>query len=253
MNIPHFILHSLETCPIPRPGEKWRYAYDLMVGAAASLLSAHPYYAGTSHYGHKRQYTPRSLYGLLLGAHDEAVRSGRPIDLYHVGLEGWTAGYFFNSGIVRIGCSYEYSIHTACAHTPYASLSYIQDTKALRNGNSPDFDQQLDVFESFSKYPRAKLHQQTNRLIRRLVTKIAPERHAQVGVLYERLETRDDEFLKAALYFVWCDYNWFKHRPMGYRGSSNPRRNDQIQFALALRAFRSLCQFYSICRARRRP
>src|SRR6478672_9664589 len=115
MNIPDFILHNLEICPIPRPNEKWRYAYDLMVGAAASLLSAHPYYAGTSQYGHKRQYTPRSLYGLLLGANNEAVRSGRPIDLYHVGLEGWTAGYFFNSGIVRIGCSYEYSIHTACA------------------------------------------------------------------------------------------------------------------------------------------
>jgi hypothetical protein len=251
MNVPDFILHNLKSCPIPRPMEKWRYAYELIVGAVVSLLSAHRYYAGTSHYGHKRQYTPGSLYNLLLGAHNEAVRSGDPINLYHFGLEDWTAGYFFNSGIVRIGCSYEYSIHTACGHSPYDSLRYVQDTKALRNGNPPDLDKQLDVFESFSRYQRAKLHQQTNRLISRLVRRTAPERDEQVGVLYERLESRDDEFFRAALYFVWCDYNWFKHRPMGYRASSNPRRNDQIQFALALRAFRGICQFYSMCKARR--
>jgi len=252
MNIPDLILRNLRTCPIPRPEARWRYAYDLIVGAAASLLSAHPYYAGTSHYGHKERYTRDSLYPLLLGAHNEAVQSGHPINLHHLGLKGWTAGYFFNSGIVRIGCSYEYSIHTACGHNAYASLSYKDDTKALRNGNPPEFDKHLDVWESFSNYQRAKLHQQTNTLIRRLVRKIAPERDEQADVLYERLETRDNEFLKAALYFVWCDYNWFKHRPMGYRGSNSPRRNDQIQFALALRAFRGLCEFYSMCRPSRR-
>lgn len=251
MNTPDFILHNLKSCPMPRPKEKWRYAYELIVGAAASLLSAHPYYAGTSHYGHKRQYTPGSLCNLLLEAHNEAVRSGRFINLYHVGLEGWTAGYFFNSGIVRIGCSYEYSMHTACGHGPYESLRYKDDTEELRNGNPPEFDKQLDVLKSFHKYKRDKLHRQTNTLIRKLVRKIAPERDDQVDVLYKRLETRDDEFFKAALYFVWCDYNWFKHRPMGYRDSNNPRKNAQIQFALALRAFRGICQFYSMCKARR--
>ncbi len=132
------------------------------------------------------------------------------------------------------------------------SIKYMEHTNALRNGNPPELDKQLDVFKSFNQYKRKKLHEQTNRLISSLVRKIAPERDEQVGILYDRLKSRDDQFLKAALCFVWCDYNWFKYRPMGYRASKNPRRNDQIQFALALRAFSGLCRFYSMCKARHR-
>jgi hypothetical protein len=127
MDIPGVILEALKSCPTPpraTPDHKWRYAYELVVGAAASLLSAHPHYKGTSQYHNKllSDYDPGILQTLLREAQEKVAGTEEPLNLYHDGLKIWTAGYFFNSGIVRLGCSYEYTISTALGKNPYDSL-----------------------------------------------------------------------------------------------------------------------------------
>ena len=104
MDIPELILSNLKVCPIDNgDNDKWCYAYELIVGAAASLLSTHPHYLGTSHYHNKPRYDSQRgfLHDLLREAHHVATMKGKPIDLFYPGLEDWTAGYFFNSGMVR--------------------------------------------------------------------------------------------------------------------------------------------------------
>ena len=64
MTIPQTILETLAS--IPTPDDKWQFTYELIVGAAASLLSAHRHYVGTSHYGHKERYHTRALLPGLL-------------------------------------------------------------------------------------------------------------------------------------------------------------------------------------------
>jgi hypothetical protein len=248
MDIPDLILSNLKACPISN--DKWRYTYELIVGAAASLLSAHPHYVGTSHYHNKPQYDshPEILHTLLREAHKEAARTGQSINLYYDGLEVWTAGYFFNSGMVRIACAYEYTLSTALGKDLYAFLNFKNDTQLLKQKNPlPELQKHLDVIWSLEEYGREKLNNKVNELIDGLVREKPPTEQEQVGSIYERLGSKDDDFFKAALFFVWCDYNWFKHRPTGYSGSGHPRERPSVQFALALRAYRGLCDFYSWC------
>lgn len=251
MNIPSVILESLKACPTPpTPDNRWRYAYELIVGAAASLLSAHPHYVGTSHYDRKKLYDfhPEILHNLLREAHKEAAIAGRPIDLYYDGLEVWTTGYFFNSGIMRIACAYEYTVSTACSNAPYATLNLEKDMQLLKQKHPPpELEKQLEVIRLLKDYAREKLNNEVNELIAGLVGEISPTEQEQMSSLYERLGSKDDDFFKAALFFVWCDYNWFKHRPMGYPRANHPRKDPCIQFALAVRAYRGLCDFYSWC------
>jgi hypothetical protein len=55
--IAEIILHHLDKCPIPSSNSKWRrYAYELVLGASASLISAERYFVGTSHYHRKQPY-----------------------------------------------------------------------------------------------------------------------------------------------------------------------------------------------------
>jgi hypothetical protein len=248
MDISDSILSNLRACPIPN--DKWRYAYELIVGAAASLLSAYPHYAGTSHYNLKPQSDsqPEILHNLLLEAHKEAARTGQPINLYYDGLKDWTAGYFFNSGMVRIACAYEYTVSTALGKDPYATLNFERDTQLLKQKNPPpELEKQIDVIELLKNHVREKLNNKVNDLIDGLVREEPPTEHEQVGSIYKRLGSKGDDFFKAALFFVWCDYNWFKHRPMGYPSANHPRKDPRVQFALALRAYRGLCDFYSWC------
>jgi hypothetical protein len=43
--IAEIILHHLDKCPIPSSNSKWRrYAYELVLGASASLISAERYF-----------------------------------------------------------------------------------------------------------------------------------------------------------------------------------------------------------------
>ena len=250
MDIPDLILSNLKACH--NHNDKWRYAYELIVGAAASLLSTNPYYVGTSHYGSKQHYDaqPGILHDLLSEAHKVATKTGKPIDLFHPGLKNWTAGYFFNSGIVRIACAYEYTLCTACGKDPYEGAHFKKDSDTLKQ-KSPTLELRklLDVIgrlkNSGTLEKREKQNNEVNDLINQLVREKPLTEQEQVGNIYERLGSKDDDFLEAALFFVWCDYNWFKHRPMGYPRPDHPRKDPRVQFALALRAYRALCDLYS--------
>jgi hypothetical protein len=84
MDIPSVILDALKDCPIPpqaTPDHKWRYAYELIVGAAASLLSAYPQYRGTSHYHNKllSDYDPGILHTLLREAQEKVAGTEKPL------------------------------------------------------------------------------------------------------------------------------------------------------------------------------
>jgi hypothetical protein len=252
MDIPDLILSNLKACPTRN--DKWRYAFELIVGAAASLLSTHPHYVGTSHYDNKQRYDsqPEILHDLLHEAHKEAARTGQPINLYYDGLEDWTAGYFFNSGIVRIACAYEYTLCTACSKDPYEGAHFKRDSDILKQ-KSPTLElrKQLDVIGRLKNFgtleKREQQNNEVNDLIDRLVREKPPTEQEQVGSIYERLGSKDGDFIEAALFFVWCDYNWFKHRPMGYPTPSHVRKDPRVQLALALRAYSGLCEFYSWC------
>ncbi|MDK2742561.1 MAG: hypothetical protein NDI90_06570 [Nitrospira sp. BO4] len=238
------ILNHLDTCPIPSSNSKWRYAYELVLGAAVSLISAEKYFVGTSHYHQKEpyDYLLSALPKLVRKAHQEAA--DKPIDLYHEGLEIWTAGYFFNSGVIRIACAYEYAIHTACGDDPYDNLDFKEASIYLRSIKQefpPEIVNHLAAFESVTG--RDKLHQQVDQLVGRLVAEGCPDDEK----FYEWLQKNDDEFFRTAFYYVWCDYNWFKHRPMGYPAGNHPRKAHHVQFALAARAYCALCDFYSWC------
>lgn len=246
MRVPGIILRDLKACPIPN--DKWRYAYELIVGAAASLLSAHPHYVGTSHYGHKQQYHSESkiLSGLLQKAYKDAARRRQPLNLYYNGLQKWTAGYFFNSGIVRIACAYEYTLSTACGNKPYKNLDLKKDLGSLKLKQPPPVvKKQLEVFESLPS--RKTLNDEVDDMIVKLIDQGWITAKMPAGGIYKRLRSKDNDFFKASLFFVWCDYNWFKHRPMGYDASIHPRKDPRVQFALVLRAYRGLCDLYSWC------
>jgi hypothetical protein len=149
---------------------------------------------------------------------------------------------------MRIGCSYEYTISTALGKDPYDSLKFKEDTQLLkRNNPCHELEKQLDVIGSLGVYRRDALNNKVNELIARLVRDISPTDQEPMSSFYERLGSKDDEFLKAALFFVWCDYNWFKHRPIGYPTTDHPRKDSRVQFALTLRAYRGLCDLYTWC------
>ena len=101
---------------------------------------------------------------------------------------------------------------------------------------------------SLQKYNRKKLDNDVNRLVNELATQEILDQKTNLETIFEQLESNHDSFLKAALLFVWCDYNWFKHRPIGYPGTDHPRVNPSIQYALALCAYCALCDLYSWCR-----
>jgi len=252
IDIPELILSKLKACPAGN--DKWRYAYELIVGAAASLLSAHTHYVGTSHYGNKRRYEsqPEILHNLLLEAHKEAARTSQPINLYYEGLEEWTAGYFFNSGIFRIACAYEYTLCTACGKDPYKGAHFKDDSSALKqSAATPELRRLLETIAGLKNFrkveDRRTQNDKVNDLIDRLVRERPPTEQEQIGSIYERLASKEDDFIEAALFYVWCDYNWFKHRPTGYPATDHPRKDPRVQFALALRAYCGLCGFYAWC------
>lgn len=254
MDIPTTLLDTLKGCPIPpkaSPDHKWRYAYELIVGAAASLLSAHPQYKGTTQYKNKllSDYHPEILQTLLREAQEKVAGTQDPLNLYHGDLKIWTAGYFFNSGIVRIGCSYEYTISTALGKDAYASLRFKEDTYLLKQKKllPRELEKQLEVIGSLEGCNRDKLNNKVNELIAGLISDISLKDQEPMSSLYERLGSKDDDFYKAALFYVWCDYNWFKHRPEGYPPADHPRKDPRVQFALALRAYRGLCGLYTWC------
>jgi hypothetical protein len=100
---------------------------------------------------------------------------------------------------------------------------------------------QLNAFESVPN--REVLHREVDELIECLTENIDFTEEN----ICERLQKNDDEFFKTAFYYMWCDYNWFKHRPMGYPVEKHARTDHRIQFALAVRAYCALCDFYSWC------
>lgn len=250
MDLSCTILDALKACPTPEPDGRWRYTYELIVGAAASLLSASPHYIGTRHYNLKKQYEsrPETLHDLLHEAQAEADRIRKPINLYYEGLEDWTAGYFFNSGIVRIACAYEYAICTAGNTDPFDMAKFEEVSNSLKKYGPPvAIKQLLEIFESFKGYGRTEGRKKLNSDVDALASKFHFEEQATAQSIYEELANHED-FLRAAVLFVWSDYNWFKHRPMGYPGSGHPRERPAVQFALALRGYRALCDLYSWCR-----
>jgi hypothetical protein len=253
LDIPSVILKALKDCPIPAqatPDHKWRYAYELIVGAAASLLSAHPHYRGTSQYHNKllSDYDPGILHTLLREAQEKVSGTEKPLNLYHPRLEVWTAGYFFNSGIMRIACSYEYTISTAYSNPPYAFLDLEKAVQFLKQKHPPlELEKELAVIQLLKTSGGEKLDKEVNELIAGLVRDISLTDQEPMSSLYERLESKDEDFFKAALFYVWCDYNWFKHRPIGYPATDHPRKDSRVQFVLTLRAYRGLCGLYTWC------
>jgi hypothetical protein len=248
-SIAETILNHLDTCPISCSSSKWRYAYELVLGAGASLIRAEKYFVGTSQYDSKQPYDCllNDLHRLLRQAYQEADE--KPIDLYYDGLEIWTAGYYFNSGVVRIGCAYECTTHTTREReAPYASLNYNEEISRLMNGNpSPEVEKQLQVFRCLHRLGRTQLDQQVDALTLGLWGRNGPPEAEKTEEVHQRLITYDDEFLKTAFYFVCCDYNWFKHRPIGYQMTKHPRKDHRFQLALAVRAFCALCTYNSWC------
>jgi hypothetical protein len=250
MDVPKTILEGLESCPPPRPDDRWQYAYELIIGAAASLLSAYPHYVGTSHYGHKERYhnQPGLLPGLLRKAHEEATLNKRPLNLYFDGLEDWTAGYFFNSGIVRIACGFEYTICTARNKDPFDTAKFEEDCNLLKQHRHPAaIEQLLEIIKCFRIRGGADARKQLNDNVSTLVNQFHFKEQAIAETIYEELVNTDD-FVRIAVLFVWVDYNWFKHRPMGYSRMGQARERPAVQYALALRGYRALCDLYSWCR-----
>lgn len=242
------ILGSLKACPSPNSNSSWLYAYELIVGAAASLLSADPYYAGTRHYGHKQHYNskPKLLPTLLRKAYKDASRKRQPLNLYYDGLQQWTSGYFFNSAVVRVACAYEYTLSTACGNKPYENLDLKKHLGSLILKQPPHaLEKQLEVFQSLPS--RKALNDKVDDRIDKLVNQNWLSTEARVENICKRLRSKDDDFFEASLLFVWCDYNWFKHRPMGYPIQNHSRKDPRVQFALVLRAYQGLCELYSWC------
>jgi hypothetical protein len=250
VNISTSIFGALKAAPPPNP--TWRYAYELILGAAASLLSAHPQYEGTVHYGHKREYEsrPELLPEIFEKAYEETVGKEQVFNLYFDGLKAWTAGYYFNSAIVRIACAYEYTLCTAGDKDPYDGVKFKAVSDYLKGKHPPpSLEQQLEVISLLSdrNYKREKLDEKVSKCIEDLIDKECLTQERSVESIYEQL-SNNDEFFKSSFLYVWNDYNWFKHRPMGYGIPSHARQDARVQFALALRAFLGLCDFYSWCR-----
>jgi len=247
MDIHRTIHDALKACPSPE--DRWRYTYELIVGAAASLLSAYPYYVGTTHYGHKKRYdTPQGILSdLLLKADEEATNKGEPLNLYFDGLKDWTAGYFFNSGIVRIACAYEYTICTARGADPFDTAKFEAVCNSLKQESPPAaIEQLLDVIKCFRISGGTEGRKRLNDTVDKLVDQFHFEKQPTAETIYEE-HGNTEAFAKTAVLFVWADYNWFKHRPMGYSGAGQARERPSVQYALALRGYRALCDLYSWC------
>jgi len=87
---------------------------------------------------------------------------------------------------------------------------------------------------------------QLNDTVDKLVDQFHFEEHATTEEIYEEIGNTD-AFVRTAVLFVWADYNWFIHRPMGYSGTGQARKRPPVQYAFALRGYRALCDLYSWC------
>jgi hypothetical protein len=186
---------------------------------------------------------------LLRKAHNEASKRQEPLNLYTGDLNDWTAGYFFNSGLFRIACGLDYTLATVGKTHKY-DLANFQNICETLEPHNPTLEVKmlLDIVKTLQSYGRKKLDQAVDRAVKSLVE------HAQVALpenpeaMYQQLRENDQSFIKTGLLFVWNDYHWFKHRPIGYSGADHPRVLALIQYALALRAYRGVCVLYSWCR-----
>lgn len=88
----------------------------------------------------------------------------------------------------------------------------------------------LDNVRGFRISHGAEGHKELNETVDRLVNQFDFEVEASAHSIYDQL-SHDAVFLRAAVLFVGADYNWFKHRPMGYSGTGQHIERPPVHYA----------------------
>jgi hypothetical protein len=110
-------------------------------------------------------------------------------NLYFDGLKDWTAGYFFNSGIVRIACAYEYAICTARGAEPFDKAKFEAVCNSLKQERPPAaIEQLLEVVKRFRISGGAEGRKHLNDTVDKLLDQFHFEEHATTEETYKEVD-----------------------------------------------------------------
>lgn len=152
---------------------------------------------------------------------------------------------------MRIACAYEYTICTTKDGDPFNTAKFEAVCNSLQQFNPPaTIEQLLRIIKCFRIAPGLEGRKELSDTVDQLVDQFHFDEQDTSEKIYQKLGNTEP-FIRTAALYVGADYNWFKHRPMRYSGAGRARERPVVQYALALRAYCSLCDLYSWCRGLR--